>query len=350
MDYFATLLIILLLFCQFNGASEIDIESSNDGQEASLIEEVSQSSSEATASGSRGSTISRNTRTSDLASTSNAESNPDETTTVSLIDLTNNSTLTILSQTSPTSSLTPFPEPTDFVLDQVNYEFLSFKSNATSYAMGGLLPITLNGKPWLAGIQYIEAFKCQLNILNSNSRILPVSLITYLIQNTEASVALSTQQAFLLMQKNVFMNVGPPYNEQISPVAYMYAPERLSLVSFDASSIFLANSTTYPSFFRTIPSDNFQARAMAETMRIFGWNFVAALFTPDTYGTSGRSAFLSQSGRQRIKVTCSNSIQPGSTSGLASFANCVATSDASVVLLWSKFPKVMLYLLTFLFF
>ena len=257
-----------------------------------------------------------------------------ETTTVDLYDQTN-TTLTIDEQTSPASPVTPVPEATNFVLDDVPYQFLEFKSNATSYVMGGLLPLTRGGKSWLGGVQYVEAFKCQLNILNSNSRILPVSLITYLIQNTDELVSLATQQAYLLQLKNVFMNVGPPYDDQVPPVAYLYAPERLSALSFQASSVFLSNATTYPSFFRTIPSDTFQARAMAETMRLFGWNFVAALFTTDTYGTSGRSALLSQTGRQRIKVTCTNSINPGSTSGLSSFADCVSTSDASVVVLWS---------------
>jgi hypothetical protein len=75
---------------------------------------------------------------------------------------------------------------------------------------------------------------------------------------------------------------------------------------------------------------------MAEIMRLFGWSFIAALFTTDSYGTSGRSALLSQTGRQRIKVTCANSINPGSISGLSSFADCVASSDASVVVLWSS--------------
>lgn len=285
----------------------------------------------------------RGTRTGGITSTSAPDEDDEggaggegDTTTVDLIDATN-STITVNGFTAPSSSPTPVPEATNFVLDEVTYQFLEIVANATNYVMGGLLPITRGREPWLAGVQYVEAFKCQLNILNSNSRILPVSLMTYLIQNTDILVSEAMKQAFLLQQKNVFMTVGPTTDDQVPPIAYLNAPERLAFVSFQASSITLANSTIYPSFFRTIPSDAFQARAMAETMRLFGWNFVAALFTTDSYGTSGRSALLSQTGRQRIKVTCSNSIMPGSISGLSSFADCVATSDASVVVLWSTF-------------
>lgn len=259
-----------------------------------------QGTSQGTSQGTASQGTSRGTArgTSNVAAT---DGETGDTTTVDLYDQTN-STLTIDEQSPPLPSATPIPEATNFVLDEVTYEFLEYKANATSYVMGGLLPITRNGRSWLGGVQYVEAFKCQLNILNSNTRILPVSLITYLIQNTDDLVSLATQQAYLLQLKNVFMNVGPPYDDQVPPTAYLYAPERLTTLSFQASSVFLANSTVYPSFFRTIPSDTFQARAMAETMRLFGWNFVAALFTTDTYGTSGRSALLSQTGRQRIKV------------------------------------------------
>jgi len=69
-------------------------------------------------------------------------------------------------------------------------------------------------------------------------------------------------------------------------------------------------------------------------MTLFGWNFVAAIFTTDSYGQSGRTALLQQIGRQRLKVTCVNQIDPGSVRGLPNFADCVAKSDASVVVLW----------------
>lgn len=273
--------------------------------------------------------------TSELRQTTTSSTISGDTVTVNLA-ASDNSTAFVGGFTVPSSSLTPVPEPTNLILQDVSFEFLDIEVNATSYVMGSLLPITRSGKPWLAGVQYVEAFKCQLNILNSNTRILPQSLVTYLIQNSDVTITNATQQALLLQNQDTFMVVGPAYDDQIPSVGYLYGPQNSSFVSFDSSSINVANSTIFPSFFRTMVSDNFQARAMAETMKIFGWTFVAALFTTDSYGQSGRTALLSQTGRQRIKVTCNNSINPGSTSGLVNFADCVAQSEASVVVLWSK--------------
>jgi ABC-type branched-subunit amino acid transport system substrate-binding protein len=120
----------------------------------------------------------------------------------------------------------------------------------------------------------------------------------------------------------------------LPPVANLYNNVSLPFISYGASGVQYSNGTIYPSFFRTIPSDLNTARAMAETMSLFGWGFVAAIFTTDSYGQSGRTALLQQIGRQRLKVTCVNQIDPGSTRGLANFADCMAQSEASVVVLW----------------
>src|SRR5690606_150572 len=127
---------------------------------------------------------------------------------------------------------------------------------------------------------------------------------------------------------------GPYTYDSLPPVANLYNNVSLPFISYGASGVQYSNGTVYPSFFRTIPSDVSIARGMAETFRLFGWNFVAAIFTTDSYGQSGRTALLQQIGRQRLKVTCVNQIDPGSVRGLANFADCVAQSDASVVVLW----------------
>lgn len=259
---------------------------------------------------------------------------------------TNTTIVTLATETNYTTTITavlktlipetPIPEATNLVLDDVAYPSFEYYVNASSYALGGLLPITLDGVPTLAGVQYVEAFKCQLGILNSNRDILPHSYVTYTIRNAGVnSIPLSTGEAYEFSLEEYFMVIGPPESVQVPPIGYLYAAQNISIISPSASSIDIGNATLYPSFFRTIPSDSFQARAIAETMRLFGWNFVAALFTNDAYGTSGQVAFGVQAGRNGIKVTCSNSFTPGTLNNIKKFSDCVASSDANVVLLWS---------------
>lgn len=246
-----------------------------------------------------------------------------------------NGTVTISSFKSRTSMLTPMPTAAYYIFADVAYDSYEYFANVSNYEMGALFPMTLNGIPYLTGVQYVEAFKCQLGILNSDRSILPNSYVAYMIRNSDSKIPLATGEAFEFDRQYYFMVVGPPYNDQVAPISYLYSPQNVSFVSYSAAAIDLGNSTRCPSFFRTIPSDNFQARAMAETMRLLGWTYVAALFTNDAYGLSGFEAFTIQAGRNRIQTTCTTSFTPGTIDALEGFSSCVADSDASVVLLWS---------------
>jgi ABC-type branched-subunit amino acid transport system substrate-binding protein len=200
--------------------------------------------------------------------------------------------------------------------------------------IGALIPLTVNDTGTLQGVQYAEAFKCAINIVNSNSRILRNTLLTWLVEDTGSLPSLAANQALLFNRRDISMVVGPYEYDSLPPVANLYNNVTLPFISYGSAGVQYSNGTVYPSFFRTIPSDLSTARAMAETMRLFGWNYVAAIFTTDSYGQSGRTALLQQIGRQRLKVTCVNQIDPGSVRGLPNFADCVARSDASVVVLW----------------
>ena len=63
-------------------------------------------------------------------------------------------------------------------------------------------------------------------------------------------------------------------------------------ISYGASSAELAKSD-FTSFFRTVPVDSFQSRAMAELLSHYQWTCVAVIGVDDWYGRSGVDAFVS---------------------------------------------------------
>ena len=248
-----------------------------------------------------------------------------------------NTTITDSNFTATTTATsTPYPYAENYVLKKVVFPQFSIPVNLTSYNLGALIPLTQSKSPSLAGVQYVEAFKCQVNLINGDPAVLPDSFITYTVQNSDILIPSGTGDAYLLERDDVFMVVGPPVDEQTTSIGYLYAAQNITFVSYDTSSVDLVNTTIYPSFFRTIPSDALQARSMVETFGLFGWYYVAAIFSADDYGTSGRQSLLSEAENSGIVIACQQSSNPNSTNALEDFSNCVAGSQATVVLLWSN--------------
>ncbi|XP_043932266.1 extracellular calcium-sensing receptor-like [Protopterus annectens] len=59
------------------------------------------------------------------------------------------------------------------------------------------------------------------------------------------------------------------------------------LISYFASTPLLNDRHLYPSFYRTIPSDEFQAQGLAQMVNYFGWTWVGLLAQDDEYGKEG---------------------------------------------------------------
>ncbi|CAL8346961.1 unnamed protein product [Arctogadus glacialis] len=76
----------------------------------------------------------------------------------------------------------------------------------------------------------------------------------------------------------------------ISSIASLY---RLPLVSYFATCSCLSNRRLFPSFFRTIPSDAFQVRAILQILRRFNWTWFGLLISDDDYGLHAARSFQS---------------------------------------------------------
>ncbi|XP_036418026.1 G-protein coupled receptor family C group 6 member A-like, partial [Colossoma macropomum] len=73
-------------------------------------------------------------------------------------------------------------------------------------------------------------------------------------------------------------------------------------ISCTSSSPALSDKSRYASFFRVIPSDIYQTKALAKLMKHFNWDWVGVVTIDDEYGEPALQHFLSDSEKENICV------------------------------------------------
>ncbi|XP_076591623.1 extracellular calcium-sensing receptor-like [Chaetodon auriga] len=188
--------------------------------------------------------------------------------------------------------------------------------------------------------------------INKNSNLLPNVSLGYSLSDNCGALVVGLSSALLLasgreeqflLQQNclgappVLGIVGDSLSTFSIATANVLGLYKVPIVSYFSTCSCLSDRQRFPSFFRTIPSDAFQVRAMFQILKHFGWTWVGLLVSDDDYGLHVAQSFqsdLTQSGGGCLAYL---EVLPWDSdpSELRRIVNLIKTSTARVVMVFA---------------
>ncbi|KAM6932222.1 extracellular calcium-sensing receptor-like [Lycodopsis pacificus] len=165
-----------------------------------------------------------------------------------------------------------------------------------------------------AGFRHAMTMAFAIDEINKNSHLLPNVTLGYSLYDNCAThvigfsaallLASGQEEQFLLQEKclgtpPVLGIVGDYMSTSSIATSDVIGLFNLPIVSYYATCSCLSDRRRFPTFFRTIPSDAFQVRAMIKILKRFGWTWVGLLVSDNDYGLHVARTFqsdLAQSG------------------------------------------------------
>nr|XP_033487866.1 extracellular calcium-sensing receptor-like [Epinephelus lanceolatus] len=157
------------------------------------------------------------------------------------------------------------------------------------------------------GFQYAQAMLFAIEEINNRTDLLPDVSLGYKIYDACRSMVRAVRVTLALTNGNEVLTapskapctrpaqvqaiIGDTSSSPSMAIATVIGPFHMPMISHFATCACLSDKTKYPSFLRTIPSDYYQSRALAQLVKHFGWTWVGAIRTNDDYGNNGMATF-----------------------------------------------------------
>ncbi|XP_030599495.1 extracellular calcium-sensing receptor-like [Archocentrus centrarchus] len=178
-------------------------------------------------------------------------------------------------------------------------------------------PVKCKGSIISSELHFSRAMVFAIEEINNSTELLPGIRLGYKIYDSCASVPVAVHVAFQFLntfdsvlstgnncsQSGMVMAVvGDSGSTTSISMSRVISSFNIPQVSHFATCACLSDKQQYPSFFRTIPSDQFQAEALAKLVKHFGWTWIGAVRSDSDYGNNGMASFLEAAQKEGICV------------------------------------------------
>ncbi|UJR11060.1 hypothetical protein I4U23_015244 [Adineta vaga] len=138
-----------------------------------------------------------------------------------------------------------------------------------------------------------------------------------------------------LNYSNLVGIIGPGYSRESHVMASFAAKLGIPVISYSATDPTLSDRRSYPAFYRTVPSDNIAALAIAKLFIRFNWTQCIIIYQNDEFGSGGLDAISSALSDQNIAVTDTIIFDIATLSIRGDLQPLLTKNSARIVILWA---------------
>ncbi|XP_036441621.1 LOW QUALITY PROTEIN: extracellular calcium-sensing receptor, partial [Colossoma macropomum] len=230
------------------------------------------------------------------------------------------------------------------------------------YILPDVLDLSFTKEPYLqpcsdfqeSPVQWAQAVVFAVEEINNNPSLLPGVSLGYRIIDSCTRHPFSLRAAMSMISggsgtcettRPVKLIIGDASSTQSIILSKSLSPLHVPMISYLATCACLSNRHEYPNFFRTIPSDAYQARTMAQMAKRFGWTWVGAVVADNDYGLLAVQVFQEETKGTGICLAFVRTLfRERLAKDVDRAASAVQASSARVILVFAWYVDVEVFL------
>uniref|UniRef100_A0A665T5M9 Extracellular calcium-sensing receptor-like n=1 Tax=Echeneis naucrates TaxID=173247 RepID=A0A665T5M9_ECHNA len=196
----------------------------------------------------------------------------------------------------------------------------------------------------LREFRFAQTMVFAIEEINKSDFLLPNVSIGYRIYDNCGSTLSSMRAVMALMNGNertvgkscygqsaIHAIIGESESSSTIVLSRTTGPFKIPVISHSATCECLSSRKDYPSFFRTIASDLYQSRALAQLVKHFGWTWVGTVNSDSDYGNNGMAIFLAAAHEEGVCVEYTEKFHRAEPGKLMKVVEVIRKSTARVI-------------------
>ncbi|XP_048398328.2 extracellular calcium-sensing receptor-like [Stegostoma tigrinum] len=173
----------------------------------------------------------------------------------------------------------------------------------------------------ISSFRLIQTMIFAIEEINRSKTLLPNITLGYEIYDDCSTTAIASKAALALVNgkqelieypeckgsSNVAAIIGCDISTSSIAAARTVGSFRIPMISYFSTCSCLSDKLEYPTFFRTIPSDKYQSKLLAELVKTFGWNWIGTVRSNTEYGNFGMRTFVEEAKKNGVCIAYSES-------------------------------------------